>query len=174
MSRRECGKCSHKVKSSGVPADTVARFVFFCDTYKTVARRLSRPTRCRVRCSSAVLRSCFPRSNINRATLLLQLATHQRCLPRHAACGSSPRHCHGGSVRPRSVFRYLCASGLCGRAAYPRDSSSQVSDWPEVSSLSIPFLSTCTEGAQRRGTAEHSMTVYETVNHLLPGPSPRT
>ena len=59
------------------------RQVCFFDTYKTVAGRLSRPTRCRVRCSRAVLRSCFLVSNVSRATILLQLATHQRSLPRH-------------------------------------------------------------------------------------------
>ena len=103
------------------------RQVCFLDTYKTVAGRLSRPTRCRVRCSSAVLRSCFPRSDINRATLLLQLATHRRSLPLHSpSCGSSPRHCHGGPVRRRPAFLWVCASGLCGHAAYLRDSSSLV------------------------------------------------
>ena len=80
------------------------------------------PTRCRVRCSSAVLRSCYPRSNINRATLLLKLATHQRSLPRHTpSCGSSPRHRYGGPVRRRPVFRCVCAFGLCGHAAQRRD-----------------------------------------------------
>ena len=108
----------------------------FLDSNKTVAGRLSRPTRCRLRCSSAVLRSCFPRSNINRATLLLQLATHQRSLPRHTpSCGSSPRHCHDGSVRPTPVFQYVSASGLCGPCCVPARFFLS-SDWPAVSSLS--------------------------------------
>ena len=46
-------------------------------------------------------------------------------------------------------------------------SSSQVSDCAVVSSLSAPLLCTCTEGALRRGTAEHVMIGHATVNHLL-------
>ena len=131
------------------------RQVCFLDTYKTVAGRLSRPTRCRVRCSSAVLRSCFPRSNINRATLLLQLATHQRSLPLHTpSCGSIPRHCHGAPVRQRPAFLCVCASGLCGHAAYRRDSSSQV-----IGQQYPAFQSNFCAPAQRMPSAEERLSI---------------
>ena len=141
------------------------RQVCFFDTYKTVAGRLSRPTRCRVRCGSAVALASWGQTSVAQSYFCNRPRTKE--VFRATACGSSPRHCHDGSVSPRPVFRHVCASGLCGHAAYRRDSSSQVSDWRVVSSLSIPFLCTCTEGAQRRGTAEHCMIVHETVNHLL-------